>query len=157
MAAIAQIVAANDADKSAAWETLRFFVYSSVVTNLTSAAISLIVLEIFSFSSTDAQWCALNSSKSWPFRIAQGELLPMHILQADGQLLQQFGIGSHYNIGRFIQISIIWRFAGIILSIVGIWLWICLTASKVIVAAMSVVIFPAVLTFFYYIYCVIFG
>ena len=141
---LAQMVLSTD-DSSAAWETLRFFVYSAISSNLVAAGCCLWTIYALSDLPYKAQKLAMTNRQSRPYKAANGE--PFEDNMDDPKtLLKDFGADDYWwqSFG-----AICWYMLGLLLTFLALITWMWLSQSKAVATAVTVVTIPGVLGLVY--------
>jgi hypothetical protein len=141
---LAQMVLNTD-NSSAAWETLRFFVYSAISSNLVAAGCCLWTIYALSDLPYKAQKLAMSDKQSWAYRAGSGESFgneishPRILLKdfgADDYWLQSFGAAC-------------WYILGLLLTLLALITWMWVSQSTAVAAAVTVMTIPGVLWLIY--------
>lgn len=141
---LAQMVLAND-NPSAAWEALRFFVYTAISSNLVAAGCCLWTIYALSDLPYKAQRLAMRDKQSWAYKAANGELFDDNIGDPK-TLLKSFGADDYWwqSFG-----AICWYMLGLLLTFLALITWMWLSQSTAVAAAVTVVTIPGVVGLVY--------
>ena len=137
---LAQLVASSDS-QSAAWEALRFFVYAAIGANLITVTCCLWTISGVAEVPSNAQWVAMCDENSWPYKQAAHQPLPPSVsIRNEHQLLVKFGMENHY---RWQVLGAgLWYLIGLFLTFAALIMWIWLSQSTAVAAAVTVVLAP---------------
>ena len=137
---LAQLVASSDS-QSAAWEALRFFVYAANGANLITVTCCLWTISGVSEVPRNAQWMAINNENSWPYKHAAHKPLPdLKSIGNENQILIRFGLAQHY-VWQLLGAGL-WYLIGLFLTFAALFIWIWLSQSAAVAAAVTVVLAP---------------
>jgi hypothetical protein len=141
---LAQMVLNND-DSSATWETLRFFVYSAISSNLIAAGCCLWTIYALSDLPYKAQKLAMTDKQSWAYRAGNGETFG-NVISEPRTLLKDFGADDYWwqSFG-----AAFWYTLGLLLTFLALITWMWISQSKAVATAVTVVTIPGVLGLVY--------
>lgn len=137
---LAQLAAASES-QSSAWEALRFFIYVAIGSNIITVACSLWTISGVAEVPSNAQWVAMNSVKSWPYKHAARLPLPATVsIREEYELLTNFGMETHYR--WQILGAGVWYLVGLFSTFLALDIWLWVSQSTGVAAAVTVVLIP---------------
>jgi hypothetical protein len=141
---LAQMVLNTD-NSSAAWETLRFFVYSAISSNLVAAGCCLWTIYALSDLPYKAQKLAMTDKQSWAYRAGTGESFGNEISHPR-VLLKDFGADDYWwqAFG-----AALWYMLGLLLTFLALITWMWTSQSTAVAAAVTVMTIPGVVWLVY--------
>jgi hypothetical protein len=137
----------DDHPDTAAWETLQFFIYSSIILNLSGTFLCLMAIKMCTDLPHHAQQLALSNPDSWPSRAARNEILPENILKNHWVLLGKFGMSPRYQ--RLDALFVYVVLFGGLYTFIAVILWVWLTSPHIVAGVIMLTVAPAVLSMTY--------
>ena len=135
----------NSDKSSPAWESLRFFVYAAICSDL--VAVGCCAWSIFALDNVavKAQILAMTDRDSWPYRVASGEPIGQEINDPEA-LLKAFGADPYWW-----QVfgALVWYMFGLLLTFAALITWMWVSQSKSVAIGVTVVAVPGMMGLVY--------
>lgn len=141
---MAQVVLVHSAT-SPAWQLLHWLTYAGIYLNSGATASALAFINYSSYLPIFARVLLLTDTNSWPYRLFNGEPLPLSCLESpyidqDFELMIQFGLKKN--------MLPVWRalsygfYAGSSMLFMSLGLWVWLNEPLAVSASLTILILP---------------